>query len=83
MPAANSSVSYAGVDYQINEKWRLSVLEQYDWKRKTNVQSDIFLTRRLDCWLMRIRFRHQSAGNGSYVGLEFQPLGLKEVKLGW
>jgi hypothetical protein len=83
LPDADSSVTYGGFDYQINDKWRLSVLEQYDWKRKQNVQSDIFFTRRMDCWLMRIRFRHQTGGGGSYVGLEFQPLGLKEVKLGW
>jgi hypothetical protein len=84
IPQGNSSITFFGIDYQLSEKWRISLLEQYDWSRKTNAHSDIVLTRRLHRWLMRIKIsRDPNTGQGTFAGVEFQPIGIKEVKLSW
>jgi hypothetical protein len=83
IPEGNSSITFFGVDYQISEKWRVSVLEQFDWARGTNAHSEVILTRRLHRWLLRLKFSHDPSGNKSFVGVELQPLGVNEVKVSW
>ena len=78
-----SSITFLGFDYRFNDKWRLTLLEQYDWDQQKNGQTDLVLTRRLHCWLVRIRLKEQAAKNESFVGLEFQPVGVKEMKMSW
>ena len=78
-----SSITFLGFDYRINEKWRLTLLEQYDWDQQKNAQSDLVLTRRLHCWLVRIRIREDAIKSEQFVGLEFQPVGVKEMKMSW
>jgi len=79
----HSATTLLGFDYRFNEKWRLTFLEQYDFDQQKNAQTDIVLTRRLHCWLMRIRFKHDVTKGESFAGLEFQPVGVKEMRLSW
>ena len=83
LPRGNSAQTLVGFDYRINDKWRLTVLEQYDFDQQKNAQTDIVLTRRMHRWLMRIRVMQDSSKYGSFAGLEFQPVGVKEMKLSW
>jgi len=78
-----SAITFLGFDYRINEKWRLTFLEQYDFDQQKNAQTDLVLTRRLHCWLVRIRLKQEAVKQESFVGLEFQPVGVKEMKLSW
>jgi len=78
-----SATTFLGLDYRFNEKWRLTFLEQYDFDQQKNAQTDIVLTRRLHCWLMRVRFRHDVTKGESFAGLEFQPIGVNEMKMSW
>lgn len=82
IPDADSAIAFFGFDYQINEKWRVAMLEQYDFDRSGNVISTFTLTRRLHRWLMRIRIEFDKSKDDQFVGLEFQPLGIKEVRFG-
>ena len=82
IPDADSALTFVGFDYEINKKWRLSVLEQYDFGRGENSQSNITLTRRMHRWLMRLRLEVDPGENESFVGFEFQPIGVKEIRLG-
>ena len=83
IPDADSSVTFFGFDYMINEKWRVAFLEQYDFGRGANAHSDVVFTRRMHRWLMRVRFSHEPSGTGKFVGVEFQPVGVHEVRLSW
>jgi hypothetical protein len=83
IPDANSSRTFFGFDYQINEKWRVAVLEQYDFDRQDNAQTDFILTRRLHRWLMRIKLQMNANKGESFAGIEFQPIGVSEVNVGW
>jgi hypothetical protein len=82
-PAQASSITFAGLDYVINEKWRVSLLEQYDWSRKKFAHHDLVFTRRMERWLMRIKVSYEPGGMGSFFGFEFQPIGVHEVRFGW
>jgi hypothetical protein len=83
IPDGHSAQTFVGFDYQINEKWRLNVLEAYDFDQKQNAQSDFVLTRRLHRWLVRIRVRLDQGQDEQFFGLEFQPLGVKDVRFSW
>jgi len=78
-----SAMTFFGFDYRINDKWRLTFLEQYDFDQQKNAQTDLVLTRRLHCWLVRIRLKQEAVKGESFVGLEFQPVGVKEMKMSW
>jgi len=82
LPDAHSSISFVGMDYTINEKWRVSFLQQYDWARGQNARSSIVLARRMDCWIMRLRFEFDPGRNDTFAGIEFQPVGVPEVRIG-
>jgi hypothetical protein len=79
----HSATTFLGFDYRINEKWRLTVLEQYDFAQQKNAQTEVVLTRRMHRWLMRIRLNTQANKQESFAGVEFQPVGVKEMKLSW
>ena len=83
IPDADSSITFFGFDYMINEKWRVAFLEQYDFDRGTNARSDVVFTRRMHRWLMRVRFSEDPSGTGKFFGVEFQPVGVHEVRLSW
>jgi len=83
IPDGESAQMLLGFDYRFNDKWRLTVMEQYDWDQRENAQSDVVLTRRMHRWLMRIRFQHESYKEGLFAGVEFQPVGVKEMRLSW
>jgi len=80
IPDANSAMSFFSVDYRINEKWSLRVLEQYEWDQKKNAQSNFILTRRMHCWLMRLRVELDPGEDDKFIGIEFQPMGTPEVR---
>jgi hypothetical protein len=82
VPTQSSSITFIGFDYVINEKWRLSMLEEYDWARAKFAQHDLVLTRRMERWIMRLKFSQQPGGPGSFVGIEFQPVGIHEIHVG-
>ena len=82
IPEANSAMALVGFDYQINEKWRMTVLQQYDFDRSQNSQSNFILTRRMHRWLVRFHIEIDPGEDESFVGLEFQPIGVSEVQLG-
>ena len=83
IPDARSSVTFISTDYEINEKWRVAFLEQYDWGRQTNAKSSVVLIRRLHRWIMRLRFDLDAAKGESFIGIEFQPIGVPQVHVGW
>ena len=82
IPDADSAMALVGFDYQINEKWRVTLLQQFDFDRNENAQSDFILTRRMHRWLVRFRVELDPGEDESFVGLEFQPLGVSEIQLG-
>ena len=82
IPDGHSAVTSVSFDYRINEKWQLHVLQQYDFDRQENAQSDFVLTRRMHRWLMRLRLKVDPGQDESFVGVEFQPVGLHEIRLG-
>ena len=82
IPDANSAMALVGFDYQINEKWRVTFLEQFDFDRSENAQSNFILTRRMHRWLVRFRIELDPGEDESFVGIEFQPLGVSEIQLG-
>jgi hypothetical protein len=83
IPDAHSNVTFVSADYEINEKWRVAFLEQYDWGRQKNAKSSLLLMRRLHCWLVRLRFDVSANKGENFVGIEFQPIGVSEVRVGW
>ena len=83
IPDGHSSITFVSADYEINEKYRLTFLEQYDWSQGTNAKSSVVLTRRMHRWLMRLRFDWEPSRGEQFVGIEFQPIGIPEVRLGW
>ena len=82
IPDADSAIGIFGFDYQINEKWRMTVLQQYDFDRGRNNQSNFILSRRMHRWVMRLRIELDPGEDESFVGVEFQPLGFSEIQLG-
>jgi hypothetical protein len=83
IPDAHSNVTFISADYEINEKWRVAFLEQYDWGRQKNAKSSVVLARRLHCWIVRVRFDVSANKGENFVGIEFQPIGVSEVRVGW
>jgi lipopolysaccharide export system protein LptA len=83
IPSASSMITFLGFDYQINDKWRVTVLEQYDIQQGQNNRTDLVFTRRMHRWLMRIKLSKDNAGGESFGGVEFQPIGIQEVKINW
>ncbi len=82
IPDGDTSRSFIGADYRINTKWHIAFLEQYDWDRGENAQSHIVLTRRLNRWLARFRLELDPGEDETYVGVELEPMGAPEVRLG-
>jgi len=82
IPDADSAMALVGFDYQINEKWRMTFLQQFDFDRNENAQSNFILSRRMHRWLVRFRIELDPGEDESFVGLEFQPLGASEIQLG-
>jgi hypothetical protein len=82
IPDGNSSITFIGMNYVFNEKWDISFLEEYDWDRGKISHSGITFTRRLHRWLMRLKFSQDPGGQGTFAGIEFQPIGIHEIKLG-
>ncbi len=82
IPDADSAVALFGVDYKINRKWRLTFLQQYDFDRGQNAQSNFVLARRLHRWMMRLRLEVDPGEDDSFIGVEFQPLGVSEIRIG-
>jgi len=80
IPDANSSITFLSFDYRINEKWSIQGLEQYEWETHQNALSQIFLTRRMHCWLMRIKVEFDKSANSKMVGIEIQPVATPDVK---
>lgn len=82
IPDGDSSITLFGFDYQINEKWRLTVFQEYDFDRGQNAQSNVVLARRMHRWMMRLRIEIDPGEDESFFGVEFQPLGVSEVRVG-
>ncbi len=82
LPDADSAIAVVGLDYQINEKWRVALLQQFDFGRGENAQSNLVITRRMHRWLVRFRIELDPGEDESFIGLEFQPVGFSEVQLG-
>jgi hypothetical protein len=82
IPDGNSAMAFFGFDYQINEKWRVTVFEQYDFDRAENAQSNFVLTRRMHRWIMRLKLELDPGEDESFVGVEFQPMGISEIRFG-
>jgi hypothetical protein len=80
IPDANAAITFVSFDYRINEKWSVQGLEQFNWDLKQNNLSQIFFTRRLHCWLMRVKLELDKSTNSKMVGIEFQPMATPDVK---
>jgi hypothetical protein len=82
IPDGQVSRTYVSANYRINDKWHLGFLEQFDFDDKENAQTTFVLTRRLNRWLARLRVEVDPAEDETFVGLEFQPMGVPEVRVG-
>ena len=80
IPDASSAMTFFSMDYRINDKWSLRLLEQYEWDQKQNAQSNFILTRRMHCWLMRLRVELDPGEDDKFIGIEFQPVGTPEIR---
>ena len=82
IPDGTSAQTFLSFDYRINEKYQLSLLEIYDFDRQLNAQSNFTLTRRLHRWLMRVKVELDPGENDKFFGIELQPMGVSEVRMG-
>ena len=83
IPDGNSAQAFVSFDYRINEKWQLGLLEIYDFDRKLNAQSNFTLSRRLHRWIARIKVELDPGEDDKFFGVEFQPMGASEVRMGF
>jgi len=82
IPDGDSSRTIFGFDYRINRKWYVTFMQQYDFDRGENAETDFIIGRRLHRCLVRIRMEVDPGEDESFVGLEFQPMGVSEIRLG-
>jgi hypothetical protein len=82
IPDGGTSRTTLRADYRINRKWRITFLEQFEWDGERNAQSNVILTRRMNRWLLRLRFEVDPSEDESFVGVELQPMGAPEIRLG-
>ncbi len=82
IPDGDTSRSTLSADYRINPKWRLTFLEQFEWNDTRNAESQVILTRRMNRWLVRLRFEVDPSEDETFVGVEVQPMGAPEVRFG-
>jgi len=82
IPDGDSAITIFGFDYRINPKWHVTFMQHYDFDRGENAQTDFIIGRRLHRWLVRIRMEVDPGEDESFVGLEFQPMGVSEIRLG-
>ena len=82
IPDGDSAQALLSFDYRINEKYQLGLLEIYDFDRQLNAQSNFTLTRRLHRWLMRVKVELDPGEDEQFFGVEFEPMGASEVRMG-
>jgi hypothetical protein len=82
IPDGHSALTSVSFEYRINEKWQVHVLQQYDFDRQENAQSDFLLIRRMHRWIMRLRLKVDPGQDENFVGIELQPVGFREIRLG-
>jgi hypothetical protein len=82
IPDGEVSRTYVSANYRLNEKWHVGFLEQFDFDDMRSAQTTFTLTRRMNRWLARLRLDVDPGEDETFVGLEFQPMGLPEVRIG-
>ena len=80
IPDGHAAITFISFDYRINEKYSVQGLEQYNWDGRQNALSEIFITRRLHCWLLRVKLERDQSTNSETVGIELQPMATPDVK---
>ncbi|NIA22358.1 MAG: hypothetical protein GWP05_10435, partial [Anaerolineaceae bacterium] len=79
----DSTIGTFGVDYVINRKWKFHFFEQYEFNRaRTNSGTRFELERRMASWLMRIVVELDPGEDDKMFYVEFQPVGVPEMKFG-
>jgi hypothetical protein len=80
----DSAVATAGVQYQINPKYSLSVFEQYDlaYDSGTNLSTSVSIIRKFDRWFGGLTLVVDPTEGGVGAYLTFWPEGIPEFRLG-
>lgn len=84
----NSSAITAGVDYQINRKYSISIFEQYDldYDNGRNLGTSVSIIRKFERWYAALTFvvdqRDTTGGTNYGLTLSFWPEGVPEVRIG-
>ena len=80
---ADSSIGTFGLDYVINRKWKIHFFEQYEFNRgMTNSGTRVEVERRMASWVMRVSMELDPGEDDKIFFVEFQPVGVPEMKFG-
>jgi len=80
---ADSSIGTFGMDYVINRKWKFHFFEQYEFNNtQTNSGTRFEFERRMASWLMRVAMEWDPGEDERTFYVEFQPVGVPELKIG-
>ena len=76
-PAAGTSSLTAALDYNISEKWRLGLLNQYDFQGGGSTRQRILLTRIFHRWILEMEFSAAPGRDDTVFSFNFYPQGLR------
>ena len=84
MKELDSTVGTAGINYQLTDKYRVSLLEQYDFDFKggDNYATAISLARKIERWYAAVTAAYSQTDNNFTVFITLWPEGVPEFKLG-
>jgi len=74
--AAGTSALTAALDYNVSEKWRLGLLNQYDFQRGGRTRQRILLTRIFHRWILEMEFSVAPGRDDTVFSFNLYPQGL-------
>jgi hypothetical protein len=84
MQPLDSTVGTAGINYQLTEKYRMSLFEQYDFQFNGghNYTTGFTIARKIERWYGALTAVYNQTNNEVAVYLTFWPEGVPELKIG-
>jgi hypothetical protein len=84
MQELNSTVGTAGINYQLTDKYRISIFEQYDFQFNNghNYTSGFTLARKMERWYGALTAVYNQTNNETAIYLTFWPEGVPEMRIG-
>lgn len=84
IPDYDSAVGTAGVNYQISDKYRVSIFEQYDFDfdNGRNYSTSVSVVRKIERWYAATTFVYSQTNNETAVYFTLWPEGIPELHLG-